>query len=1088
MPTDRSLSAYPAFLIPDPAFLFSNLADDSSYTAVGPIPGAPTPAGSYKFALASHGEQGAGGDLTITTQSGGVVGRTGASFLWKNSGDANPWLGWDAPTVLTGWQSLVWAASPDVGQPCVLSLASGSGLAVWAEGSTLTHVYGSLNGDTPAEITLAGGALGAAGCAPCLVQLPPSAEIPLGRLLLFVWVRDSATSTMTIQMQFSDDDGATWSSGASGVLPETVSADATTGYYPTRLRGAYANGQILLIAGLQYNDTSVYPASGTPADQGYRNEVRQYASSDAGHNFTEVWSSDLYKIGTDSWWEDPNSQDGGGYPDVVVFGETFYVAWLSLIDAFPYVFRLESAYQSLGTTRGVKATTSEAWGGLDVNSSYFDEGDCVFVVDEVGVLYITGRTVSSGNRWVVNQSLDFGATWGAMARSSLAGGGGVWWDAEDSGTYPDDAAGCWHKGRLLIVAGHQSNPSTYDGGSMSVYALGGYTSITMPGYDRWRRDSRQVTWGMTYLPLDLPADSGWTRTVTGSPTESLASGLLSVSVSIVQAVAYSKVPGGTVAGGIIASWSVERTSGSFSRVRLRTANGSHGYQLTVTLDGTTLTATDGKSGTTLATATVSGEIAVIASITNGETSLWYQVLTDPLDAQREFIRLVGTVSLTDDAGATWSASLVEWGHPSGAASAASWRWFNWIDDESASYVGTGLGSAVIPRDLLGRRYAGIPVDLDGSTSISANGGPTYSGETWTIRTAYENGPDKIHPEISPSPQVGAKFDAADNQSLIWDLHTSVTGLEGKPLSVALIECNFPAAILYGWDGASWVNLGPCSFALTAGASWTRAGRIVVISSGGTALYVAENQLAGGTIDLGGGKVRKIAANGEGQIGLSTSVQAWIRLEGIDDTEGSSGTCSLYSPQGVFTIAQPASYSRIKLYIASCTTPSGYIELGKMLLGSLRILPRRPSSGRDVEYLPQYETDRPKGGVRSFFMAGRFIRRARLPFSDLLPSSQMYAATPAPGYAKLSTAGAPIASAHGAGLSLVGMIRALGGSPVVYVARMPQTSSNSTIISVLDPSLILYGRILDPVKLAVQRGNEGQDASFGLDGIVVEEEP
>jgi len=59
---------------------------------------------------------------------------------------------------------------------------------------------------------------------------------------------------------------------------------------------------------------------------------------------------------------------------------------------------------------------------------------------------------------------------------------------------------------------------------------------------------------------------------------------------------------------------------------------------------------------------------------------------------------------------------------------------------------------------------------------------------------------------------------------------------------------------------------------------------------------------------------------------------------------------------------------------------------------------------------------------------------------------------------------------------------------VYIAKMPQTDSNSTVIRVLDPSTILYGRILDSVTVSAQRGNEGRNAAYGVDGIVVEEEP
>jgi len=129
MPTDLSRSEYPAFLVPDSAFLASTLASDSSYTAIGPIPGVPAPADSYQMALTAHGSQAASGDLTIQVQAGGVVGRNGASFVWKNT-SASAFYGWDAPTVLTGWVPLVWATSPTPGMPHAVALPSGTIYAV----------------------------------------------------------------------------------------------------------------------------------------------------------------------------------------------------------------------------------------------------------------------------------------------------------------------------------------------------------------------------------------------------------------------------------------------------------------------------------------------------------------------------------------------------------------------------------------------------------------------------------------------------------------------------------------------------------------------------------------------------------------------------------------------------------------------------------------------------------------------------------------------------------------------------------------------------------------------------------------------
>lgn len=744
---DRSRSVLQALLIQDSAWAPSCLASDSSFTGLDPLPGIPQPASTgYGMTLLTGGSfADKDATITITTQQGGLVARDGASFLWDSGGDP---YGWDAPTVITGWESMVWATSPHVGTPCVVALST-SIYAVWASGTLEDAAYGCSPGGTPASLPALAGATLAVGCSPCLVSLPD-------RLVLYIWVQDAASQLLALQMQYSTDDGATWTLGSTNVLPELLSSD-TDGYTVARTRAAYSNGQILLIVGLKLNDTTLYPAQPDPAKQAYRNEVRQFASSDGGNTFAQIWASDPYKIGAAHWWEDPNSQDGGALPDVVAVDGTFYIVWISLIDLSPYSFRIESAYQSMSTATGAQASTSESWGILDATSAYLSDGDCVLVADETGVLYATGRTPTAGNRWVINHSTDRGDSWPPMAKSSGVGGGGLWWDAEVSGTHPSSAAGCWWRGSLAVVAG-QDSTSTYDGGSLSVYWLGGSSTVTMPGYDAFRADSRQVSWGQTWLPLDKPGDSGWTRTVTGGPSESLASGLLAASVSVGQSLIYSVAPLGTVTGGVIASWSASHTSGTSYRVRLRTADATEGYQLTITLSSTTLTIIDGKTSSTIASAAVTGEVAILASITAGVASVWYRVVAAQ-SGSRAWTRLVDSVALTDDAGATWSASLIDWGHPLGGAAAASWRWFYWIDDEGLNYAGTGLGSVVLPEGLLGRRYAASPVNLDGSTTITAQNGPTYAGDSWAISVRYENGPDSLFPVSAPSPGAPAGWTA-----------------------------------------------------------------------------------------------------------------------------------------------------------------------------------------------------------------------------------------------------------------------------------------------------------------------------------------
>lgn len=1068
MPNDRSRDNYQGILVPDAEFTAENLAADSSYTCPDPIPGQPVPSASYDLALSSAGYQ-TSGTLTIQTQQGGNVGRTGATFIY-NPGDilVDPFLGWDAPTVITGWEALEWGTTPLRSLPFLLPLASGDLLAFYAYGTGSNNVYSARRSagswSTPATIDL--GATGAAGVCPCAFQLPS------GRIQLYALIEDAATNTATVRMLYSDDNGDTWVVGASGVLPAAFDVSSgSSGFVPNRLRVAAANGQVLLILALRSRNT-------TP---NYASEIRQYASSDMGHTFSLVWTSDRTASSV--------TQQGGAYPDVSVADDTLIVTWLSTVTNKPKIRSIASAYQSLGDATAYDPVSAEVWGTLDGTGKYFTDGDLVLVSDETGTLYLTGRqTTVSGRPWLIQKSTDLGQSWEAMARSSGTSGGGKWWDGGDNDTYPRDAHGAWYQGRLVLLHGFASDPASYDGGSLVLSALGGYSSVTMPGYDAWRIDSRQVTWGRTWNPYDLPGDMGWTRTVTGVPTETLTNSSLNTSAGGGATIVYSRVPVGTVAGGVIARTYLSTSSGAAS-ARIQMADVGEGYQLNVSLTSSQITITDGISTSSLAIEAISGWVDILAAIgAGGVASVWIRSnVSDPLSPTRTWTQIVNSVALTDDAGATITANLFGFGHAT--TGTARWRFVGFITDESSTYTGQGLGDAAFPDDLLGRRYAVTPVELQDQTAIAASGGPTWAGDTWTVTTDYERPPSHLHSEVSPSQREGARFDQTAQQDLIWDLGNSSAnnGLLGYPIACALLDTNIPAATLYGWNGAAWVSIAALSTQLITGTAYTRQGRYITCGSGGTALYAARNQLAGGWVSLGSSKYRRILRNTEGLLGSTASVRAILELADVDETEPTSGTLTAYAAQVVTYVPEPTIYRRYKLTIPAFTAPEGYMRLGKVVLGSLALFARSTAPGRETSFEPQQLTDRPVGGARTVRRLGPPIRRVALPLSQLLPTSQIYTSTPAPDYVRLYTSGEEIAAVHGVGPSLTGLVQELEGKPVVYLGKIPKVASN-TATNLTNPQQIIYGRIYEGWRYAAERGYELSSESWTVDGLVLEEEP
>ena len=82
--------------------------------------------------------------------------------------------------------------------------------------------------------------------------------------------------------------------------------------------------------------------------------------------------------------------------------------------------------------------------------------------------------------------------------------------------------------------------------------------------------------------------------------------------------------------------------------------------------------------------------------------------------------------------------------------------------------------------------------------------------------------------------------------------------------------------------------------------------------------------------------------------------------------------------------------------------------------------------------------------------------------------------------------APLASVEA--LSLVGLTAELAGGFVVYLPRVLRSSQLTTLESLPIPHHAVYGRILEPLTLRAERGDEGSNASYTLGGLTIEEEP
>ena len=126
--------------------------------------------------------------------------------------------------------------------------------------------------------------------------------------------------------------------------------------------------------------------------------------------------------------------------------------------------------------------------------------------------------------------------------------------------------------------------------------------------------------------------------------------------------------------------------------------------------------------------------------------------------------------------------------------------------------------------------------------------------------------------------------------------------------------------------------------------------------------------------------------------------------------------------------------------------------------------------------------------RSWRALGPPIKKWSITFGELLPSSQLYGASPSPDYVALSTAGSASSALHAAAASALGLVEELNGEYVLYVGCIPQATSNITTTMITDPNQIAFGRIVEPGSLTVVRGQERSSEVYTVGGIVLETEP
>lgn len=1081
---------------------------ECSLSGLSPRPGVPEPDQATRLVLDSSGSQSAGGHLRVVTLHAGVPEIDGARFAWRNNSDASTlWRGWEPPATISGYEGLRAAPSGTLvscSSPHSLGLADGTVVAVYQTDDSgrapdddgIEVSVRSPTADTWSTVTVYSTSFAlpsGQGFHPCLLELPS------GRLQLYHWVFDPVSGTLgnaNVRMWYSDNQGATWAVGASYVLREDVPYNTAsigagvTGYVLQRLRCAYFEGQVVLVAWLQALDTAI----------DHRDTIAQWYSDDDGASFRTV---------NDAWSGLAASTAGGMLPEVLATDQGLVLLYISPSDRKPRARRIAAAAYDFETASAVSvAQSAEAWATVtttagttspSTGSTVLAIGDLAACVDETGAILVWGRQPTVAGEGVVLRSEDGGDTWTHLGQGSSTSGWSMWWQANDTATYPTDMTVAPSQGRVCMVSRFAANPGTGDDSLVVVY-LGGYTTMTLPGYSRFGQETERVSWERTWLPFDPPASTYWTAIGAGSQT--LSNLALSIVTTAAQTAYNSRTPLGTLDEGLIVEYDLTLSSGGSVTtmavsVLLRLDDGAEGYAVSIRHSTTGFRLFDQVAGTAIGAvvtdaAPSSGlevRIAVGKDASgNGAVAVWYRAKSNAADR----VWTVGPSSsaLTDNAGAAGS-NLLSWGHQVNAASTSVWRRVLDVSDQWAGRTRLCEGQTN-PDDLLGRTYSARGVYLDDGLILRAVDGPTVRGDLWSIEADDEAPLVRVLAHgTTPSPRVPARWDA-DVQTDIavqWsDVGDTLLGCDS--VLIGLFGSTIGRVQIDGYDDdtSSWVTIATVdTFDGLEALPYTRVGQSVGPSSTapGDSPTLLRQEARGWYAWTYASSTHyswPVRSATEGKWTNATTRRPVLRVE-AGSTHPASGTLHLVPDQVAIVLhLGGVAYSGLRLRVPAASStvprpPDGEHQLGTLVIAPVVPLPEEYSWGRVLETEGGAELVEQADGTRSSRVRAVPARLFEVGWTGGVDTSAARSPThdADPDYLLLSSrSGAtPAALRHTTPTVLEGVLRELDGEHglAVYLPRVPKGDEDDVALLLNRREQLHLVRMQGPVRVEVVVGEE-----------------
>ena len=1073
----KNQTYFRGFLVPSPFSKTSFESTTTTATQASPRCGDPKSTTTNDLILSAFGSQDDFDDITIETIKGGTPGNVNnpAMFKFYQTGESTEY-GQLGRTAISGFEMIAAETTEQYNYPYILPLSNGDKLVAYQRYTTGNNKFvlvdKCLNSDTTSTWTNKKTieVLGSSGGTGFDVY-PSMVEMDDGSILLAFY---TLNVYWNVTIYRSTDNGDTWTLANENALPVGLE---TTNQIQQRIRMAYSKGQLVLLCEFYFGF----------ATETHRNRIQQYISINGGMTFSLVDESiagdgyfyriDLY---TDTlgdfiftWIRDPD------YISILKFSD----ASSSIVDQVS-----GSQYHDIIDYSG---GGSSALSTSSVTSNLLSNGECTSYELPNGERHLIHRVRSLVGASTYNTT---NLTYSVDGEINNFVGSFIILDFDDTQTRLLDTHARYIDGRVGLFSSHLATPGP-DDNSVHVLWINTISTVSLEVTTVFPLQTGNqfdvLSFTKNWLPFDEPQATGnWTRSTGGSNTDTISDGKMEIVSNTATSYIYYTDANmdATSTMRFRCEPLVGGSTASLTRgVELQYDDGANRYVVEIRIDTNAISVYDVNGATEVGNSSghTSQQIDFLVSFTGPYLLVWINY--DVYRSRKNWTKIVDA-SITS-AASTGAINQIKFGHVGAVGTLTRTNWYEF-------HVGVSASSFATIQPLIGLPYpsTGFCQFVNGGCSISTIDGPARIGDTYQITKQYDYPLERVVFDVNTSPRIKWRSTSTAAQDIVFftygddtvrDVATNNMG------AITLLGCNFQSFTLYYEAFGSWTSLGTIDMSDGLVCDLIRIGSTVrsTTSSGGS-FYAFENEFAGCFCLLNSGatnKYRKILSNSSGVMGSATGKPATFVLDGIDDTEPTSGTFKVFSNR-MTVVHSVLSASRFKIEFASQDTVDGFFEIGQIIHGSMFIFAPQYGRGRSITY--EANTDVYQTVDNQIKTRTRSIgnRSAKISWTDPVDQSSLFDATYSGEFFNTLNADSQtyaIANFGDIPYSMMGLYTYLDGAgkPVVY---LPAINNGSTIQKFNRYNDFIYGITTSSISIDNVLGDENETEVFRVSQIDLRE--